>query len=212
MKKIFFGSVILFLIKLGLSGKTVSEFIIYVQNIIDKMTGNALYPTPMPTLADLQTELNSLTNLQEKAVKGGVEDTLKRDQQYDKVKSMVTKLGAYVEWKADNDAVNIASAGFETKKSPHPSADLTAPLGLVTKSTKSGAADLKFKKVIGRRIYVVQMCTNINTNIWTEAGKTTKTKFSVPNLISGKQYWFRVCASGIKGDSPFSDPSATFIS
>lgn len=202
---------IYFTIRLGISGKTIDEFLVYVQNIIDKMTGNASYPTPDPTLADLQNELDLLNTLQKKALKGSVEDTLKRDKQYAKVKKMVTKLGAYVEWKSDGDPVIIASSGFENKKVRTPGGALAAPAALSAKSTVSTKADLKFNKVVGRRIYVIQMSTNIASNAWTEAGKTTKTKFTVPNLVSGRQYWFRVCASGLGGDGPFSDPAGTFI-
>jgi hypothetical protein len=42
---------------------------------------------------------------------------------------------------------------------------------------------------------------------WTHAFVVTKSSASVPGLISGKRYWFRVTALGAAGQGPWSDPA-----
>jgi len=71
--------------------------------------------------------------------------------------------------------------------------------------------NLKWKRVKGAKIYVVYICDDIAVANWVLQGKTTKVKFAITDLQSGKQYWFKVMAIGVGEDSAESDPATTFV-
>ncbi len=209
----YFGTcIILFTIRLGIDNKNILDFILYVNTIITKMTGNPDFPAPSPTMIELHNKMQELVTAQENAVKGSVEATLIRDQKYTVVKKMVTILGAYVEWQSQGDPLKIMSAGFEIRKNPEPAGDVGKPQNLkVVPGALEGTVDLSFDKLKGSRLNFVDICENISLGIWTPNATSTKTKVRISGLESGKKYWFRVKGAGINGDGPYSDPATSFV-
>lgn len=204
--------VVLFLVKLGLNNKSITEFVTVARNIITKMTGNTDFPTPEPSLADFTTAVDDLDMANQKSLNGGSEEILIRDQKYAAVKKMYTGLGAYVELKAKGDLVKIASTGFDHRKPSQPLAPLEQVKGLAAvPNVIHGMVDLRWKKVTGAKIYAIFMTNDISGNNFTLIGKSSKTKFSATGLESGKQYWFKVMAIGTGEDGAESDPATTFV-
>jgi hypothetical protein len=203
---------IFFLVKLGFKEKTVPQFIAYARNIIKKMTGNADFPSPEPALPDYAKAIDELDVANQDALNGGSEEILIREQKFAEAKVLTTQLGAYVELKSKGDVLKIASAGFDYRKQPQPLPPLEQVKGLAAvPNVIHGMVDLRWKKVTGARIYAVMMTDDIANNDFKLVGKSSKTKFSVLDLNSGKQYWFKVMAIGTGSDGAESDPATTFV-
>jgi hypothetical protein len=47
----------------------------------------------------------------------------------------------------------------------------------------------------------------LTATIWRHAGVSTKSKFTIEGLRSGKRYWIRVAAINTAGQSGWSDPA-----
>jgi hypothetical protein len=200
------------MVKLGFREKTVTEFIAYARNIITKMTGNTDFPTPEPSLADYATVIDELDEANQKSLNGGAEEILIREQKFAEAKVLTTQLAAYVELKAKGDILKIASAGFDHRKQPQPLPPLEQVKGLTAvPNVIHGMVDLRWKKVKGARIYAVFMTNDIASNNFALIGKSSKTKFAVTGLDSGKQYWFKAIAVGTGNDGAESDPATTFV-
>jgi hypothetical protein len=203
---------IFFLVKLGFRGKSLADFIAYARNIVVKLTGNADFPSPEPTLAEVTASLDELDEANQAALDGGSTPILIREQKYAAAKKLITELGAYVEFKAKGDVLKIASTGFDHRKEPQPLPPLEQVMGLVAiPNVIHGMVDLRWKKVTGAKIYAVSITDNIAGNNFTLIGKSSKTKFSATGLESGKQYWFKVMAIGTGSDGAESDPATTFV-
>jgi hypothetical protein len=66
--------------------------------------------------------------------------------------------------------------------------------------------------VKGAKSYAVEVSPDpIGPATWKHGGIATSAKFTVPNLESGKKYWFRVAAVGAEGKGMFSDPAVKWV-
>ena len=60
----------------------------------------------------------------------------------------------------------------------------------------------------GDSSFIVQICADpMNDANWRQVGITNDSSFTVRGLMSGTQYWFRVCALLGNEQSPWSDPA-----
>lgn len=175
------------------------------------MTGNASFPNPTPSLADLTVATEDLATAASIAAGGDREAILVRDQKKLVVANMLRTLGAYVTVEGDGDGAILASSGFELQNLPEPQAPLEAPLDFISERGKhSGQINLTWKLVKGALSYVIHVTTG-NPNdpqaVWTTAGITTKVKTSFDNMELGSFYAHRVRAIGRNSESPWSDVS-----
>ena len=82
-----------------------------------------------------------------------------------------------------------------------------APQNLTARATKfSGEIRLDWKRSVRRCLFHVQFNTNpLNEKGWRIAGGTRAQSYTVPDLVPGKLYYFRICAENIAGKSPWSN-------
>lgn len=75
-------------------------------------------------------------------------------------------------------------------------------------------APLKWKPVKKSKTYLIEQTADDpnKSDTWTSSGTSTKAAFTVKDLEPLKQYWFRVCAVGSLGKSPWSDPAKRMVS
>ena len=94
------------------------------------------------------------------------------------------------------------------RKDSNPLGVLPAPTDVLAKiGDMEGTVDVKWKKVVGAKSYVVEIATDLATANWAYAGASTSAKFTATGLTTGKKYMFRVAALGAAGLSPQSDPA-----
>jgi len=173
------------------------------------MTGNPVYTTPTPPLADITTACDKLEEAEiAVTTNGGKQDYIIRNQRLEELKELIRELAGYVQAVSQGDEVKIASAAFGTRKLPEPSGVLPAPGDLrVRITTKPGELNLRWDGVKDRRIYLVEIndsdpLVEANFKLLLMLSKNFHT---ATGLISHKAYSFRVCAIGADGQGPWSD-------
>src|SRR4051794_20700789 len=85
----------------------------FAQGVINAMTGNAAFPTPPVTLADLQTAQSDFTAKMAAAQTGGVADTAAKNNSRQSLITMLRDVAAYVQIRCNNDAAILLGSGFE---------------------------------------------------------------------------------------------------
>jgi len=198
-----------FTVKLGLDGLTPMEVVERGRAHVTAMTGNPVYTTPTPPLADITTACDKLEEAEiTVTTNGGKQDYIIRNQRLEELKELIKELAGYVQAVSQGDEEKISSAAFETRKLPEPSGVLPAPGNLrVRITTLPGELSLRWGGVADRRIYQVQINNGdplVEAN-WTLLIMLSKNFHTATGLISHKSYSFRVCAVGAEGVGPWSD-------
>jgi hypothetical protein len=176
--------------------------------VIAKMTGNAEYPTPTPTLASVQMALTAFQNALAEAKDGGTAKTAAKNAAREVLVGRVRSLALYVQQTCGDDLAVLLSSGFEAVKSPTPAGVLPAPDGVtLTQGTLSGSLDLRGRPVPNAGSYEAQKTTSIaNPNSWEPVGQFTAARMSLDGLTPGTTYWARLRAIGSAGPGAWSEP------
>lgn len=197
-------------LKYGLSGLSASELLLKSIHIVEKMTGNANFPTPDPTIAAIETAQDELAQATQAALDGGKDRTATRDMKADTLRGLLQDVGDYVQATSKGDAAKILSSGFEIVQPGGPIGAMEQVNNLVAATSGlMGAIDLGWEPVRGASDYIIEMsATDPNDQAqWTLLGYSSKASFHAEGLDSVKVYWFRVCALGTAGKGPYSDPA-----
>jgi hypothetical protein len=195
------------IVKVGFSRLNVPDKIQSARNIIAKMTGNAKFPAPVPTLAAITTAVNSLETAYEGSRDGGKSKTALVNVQSAALNTLMSQLTAYVQQASGGDEITILSSGMEVKAPKTPPQPLEAPTALsITTGKTEGAVLLKWQPVTGAKAYVTQQSAD-GTTAWTNAANSTKSTAPVTGLTTGAKVWFRVAALGPKGQGPWCEPT-----
>lgn len=82
-----------------------------------------------------------------------------------------------------------------------------APLNVTARATEfAGEIRLDWKRPVRRCLFHVEFTTDpTNEKGWKIASGSRAQSFTVPGLVAGKVYWFRVRAENIHGKSPWSN-------
>ena len=198
-------------IKLEITGLNATLLIEKSFRIISKMTGNASFPTPTPSMADLTAATKDLAEAARIASGGDRQAILIRKDKERVVANMLRTLGAYVTVEGNGDGSVLDSSGFELQRLPEPQPPIGRPTGLVTeRGAHAGAITVGWKSVKGAMSYVLQVSTvgkPLVEDDWTPALLTTKVKVGFPNMEIGKYFYYRVKAIGRNSESPWSNVS-----
>src|SRR5437870_4922922 len=125
-------------VSLGFAKLADTELDNFAQAVIDAMTGNATYPTPPITIANLQTSKNDFTNKIAAAQTGGPADTAAKNNSRQALLGMLRQMATYVQMSCNNDQALLLSSGFQAQSTNRASAPLDQPQSLVVKNGASG--------------------------------------------------------------------------
>lgn len=188
---------------LGLSGLKPTDLLAKGRLIVTNMTGNASFPTPVPTLADMTTALDAFEDRVEAAAFGDRRAIKSRNIGQKALTPLLRQLASYVALVANGDGEVIESAGFEVRKKRDPATSLAQPLDfLAERSKKEGEIDLDWKAVPYGKAYQIEISTDGVS--WSVALVTSTSSGTVVNLTKGTEYWFRVKAISGKISSAYS--------
>ncbi|MBK8615491.1 MAG: fibronectin type III domain-containing protein [Flavobacteriales bacterium] len=196
------------LIKAGLSTLKAAQVVNKSEYVESKMTGNANFPTPSPTLVELTAARTNLVAALSAAESGAHADIAKKNQSVKNLRDLLTKMARYVNSVAGGDVNKAVSSGFELARTPEPTEKLEAPVELSARmSSYLGRIDLRWDSVRGARMYQVYMCDGdvADGGKWTMVGVSSRTKFEVTDLEANKFFSFRVAALGRIGEGPASE-------
>jgi len=197
--------------KLNFRGLSIPLKIAKAKQIAAAMTGNANFPNPHPPLADITAVINATESKsaeKEATVQLGKTQTTELAALEDQLDAMMNQIVSHVDSVSGGDEAKILSAGLDTRAAatattqPPPQ---RAALD-VTAGDRDGELDASWDTVAGAKSYVIETSEDTPTG-WKHAGVSTKSKFTIEGLQSGKRYWIRVAAINTAGQSGWSDPA-----
>jgi len=203
MKKVYY------VVKLGHTRVTFEALSGMTRTNVTKLTGNAAFATPIPTLAALTAAADRLdTAVDAYEFSRSRLDKQERDFAIAELKGLRQDLGGYVQTVSNGDPELITSAGFEMVASSKPKGLLPAPKDVVALTRPfPGSLELRFRGVRGRTAYQVYICEGdpLDQKNWSLHTVTGKNRLLFDGLESGKVYFFRVVTLGAAGVSAVSD-------
>lgn len=199
-------------VKLNLRGLSTLELIALGRQIVKAMTGNPDFPTPQPTLAQLNTTIGELETAygdMQTARQVAATKTSIKDEKQEATIRMLRQSAAYVESVSSDNEKMILGAGMDVRTVASPSQAPTMPGDLIAREgDHEGEIDLQWDKVRGAKSYEIQRSADPPTpTSWAHAAVSAKTSATINGLTSGTRYWFRVAAITSAGQSGWSDPA-----
>ncbi|HMG73333.1 MAG TPA: fibronectin type III domain-containing protein [Pyrinomonadaceae bacterium] len=180
----------------------------FAQGVIDSLTGNATYPTPPVTLANLQTAVDDFSAKVTAARTGGTADTAAKRNSRQALLGMLRQVATYVQLKCNNDPELLLSSGFEAQSMNRTSVPLEKPSGLKLKNGNAGQLEAKVEAVKNTNMYEGRC--KLDTGDWLPSVFSGDSQHIVFNgLTPGKMYTIEIrCLGGSTGQSDWSDPSS----
>ena len=200
-------------IKLDLQGIPVPDKVQFMRQVVTKLTGNADFPTPSPslvTLGDKADALETAYNDQQNAQQAAKTTTTNLGTAEDAADAALNSLANYVEEKSGGVPAKIQSTGLNTRAPKNPTTALAAPQNFtLTAGDNDGELDAHWDRVDKSRGYEVQLSDDPPTSTsWRPGDQPSASKTTLSGLPSGAKQWGRVRALGPKKiKSPWSDPA-----
>lgn len=201
-------------LKMGFSGLSVPEQIERARLIVTRMTGNAAFPTPSPTLSDVSDAATALET--------AYNDSRNRDK--NKVAIMrlrrkemlflIGQLAAYVQQASGADEEKILSSGFDVRGSntPHPVVAGEVHNVRVADGSTSGRIRVSWDKAENAVMYVILVSQDAYNNNPSDAvGFTTRTAKEVGEFPVGSRQWVKVLPLGREQMGPVSEPADIIV-
>lgn len=197
-------------VKTGIARLNATDILLKATHIITQMTGNANFPSPKPTLAQITNARNALMTATEEAFNKDREKIALRNIRHDELKRLLNKLAFNVQDTSDGIEEKIISSGFETASRGshvgllHPPENLTA-----FPKWEPGHIMLRWKRIYKANSYIIEMSEGnpADETLWKSIAISTKAKHLITGLQTGHIYWFRVMAVNPAGKSGQSDPT-----
>lgn len=197
----------------GFSRYSDGDLSIKAKHIVTSLTGNSNYATPTPTLSAVSNAITAFDSATEAAVDGDKQSTALKKQKREELEALLNNLSLYVQLNGQDDEVILLSSGFDLKKAGTPVGVLPKPASIkVSPGDNSGSVKVVVAKVEGAKTYLFEYTLTPVTSdsVWTDVA-STKTTAIIDNLISGKQYAFRVAGVGADTTLVYSDFITSFI-
>jgi hypothetical protein len=177
---------------LGLGKLTVSQAIANTKLYIDKMTGNSNFPTPVPLLSVMTTQLNKLDaayTLAQSKTKGTAA-AMRTELKVNNV--LLKQLAGYVEAVAnsnhDQGVSIIEGAGMNVRKRP-----VYVPKTFAVVLGKTPGTVLLSTHAVPKSSYLYEMTTDPTLATgWSTVVINQTVKYTKAGLTSGTRYYFRV--------------------
>ena len=186
--------------------------IAFYRNVITKLTGNALFPTPDEPLTQAKTVVDTLENAF-LATKDGSRTAISAMHDAEDVADGVFRnLAAYVDRIAVGNETAILSSGFHISKQP---ATTQKPEIDAQDGDNSGSVWLVARAVDKAGAYQWQYAKDAlpeNEADWKDAAISTQSYYELTGLDVACKYYFRVAAITPTGKSDFTSPVMKVVS
>ena len=200
---------------IGFSKMKDNELLIATSTVGGAMTDNPHFPTPMPTLADVQLLLDDFSaKLAIARKRGSPEDTAIKDESKVPLAEAMQQLGYYVNSVAKGHLSTVLSSGFPTNAT-----SASAMVPLIVDSVKasdgrqSGQVRLDFAKQDNVRLYeYVYRKVQTPEEEWSDRLTTTSSRGNIiAPLELGHYYEMKVRAVNTKGAGDWSQTARILV-
>lgn len=180
----------------------------FAQRIIDRMTGSTTYPTPLVTIANLQTARDDFTTKIAAAQAGGPADTAAKNNSRQSLLGMLRQVGSYVQINCNDDMALLLDSGFDAQSTNRAQIVLAQPQGLMLKNGSSGQLVASISPVKNTNMYEGRI--KAPTGDWLPSVFTGDSQhITFDSLTPGTMYTAQVRSlGGSTGQSDWSDPSS----
>lgn len=180
--------------------------------IVTRMTGNPLFATPIPDLADVTAARTAFAAAIAVAAAGNHQGVVVKNQRRKKLTDLLAQLGTYVNNIADGNAANILGAGFDVSKIPTPAGQLPKPTSLKVVPNTAGTVKASTKKIVNASSYMFEytLAPVLASSVWTQV-VSNKATVIILGLQRGTEYSFRVSPLGSNPTRNFSDPVSSYV-
>jgi len=196
------------LVKTDLRGVSATKMMVEARVVRTRMTNNPHFPSPTPTMAELDNAIVVLDDANELALAGSYAAFTAKRLAYEALASILKRLAAYVGAVSGGDELMVMSAGFKLRERSTRLASLEKPQNFtLQRSLDPGKVKLRWKVVRGARIYNVYVRTETGTAYgpWQLIAATSSSRYAATGLTTGQKYAFRMEALGAAGKSPMSE-------
>lgn len=200
-------------VKLNLRNLSIAAKVNKAKQMVAAISNNPNFPNPSPSPAVVTaviTKTETKLAEQDSAQQLAKLKTMEVNECEDELDGVMNQLAAHVDSVAGGDEAKILSAGLDTRAAatsttepPPPPRALDATVG-----DREGELDASWDTVAGSKSYIIETSEDPPTpTSWKHAGVSTKSRFTIAGLPSGKRYWIRVAAINTAGQSGWSDPA-----
>ena len=133
---------------------------------------------------------------------------VKRDQKVAAMRDHTTIASVVITTLPGGDPAALLAAGVGVAKTKQPVGQPSAPTLMRVVSTESeGAVSLRWKRPVRRCTFLIQITTApAATRGWKQVAISIRQSRTVTGLKSGSKCWFRVSATNVHGQGPWSQP------
>jgi len=188
------------------------------QNIVNKMTINAHFSQPTPTLISVQQTISAYADALLKAKDGSKQDTAYKNACRLNLENALSSLGSYVNLTAEADLVKLESSGFPLSKIPEPIGILAAPTITVTFGNNPGEIHIECSVIPNASGYIIlysPVPAPADNNEWYNK-QWSSSKGTLTQLKSEIKYEFKAAAMSTEANKMgiynFSDPVEKMVS
>lgn len=181
------------------------------EHILQSMTGNPDFPSPVPTLADVQTAVTKYSADLVLAQGLGKVNIANKNQSRMELEKLLAQLGMFVMFVANGDEAMLVGSGFTLAKTPEPGY-ITNPGNVsLTNGNTSGVlvSAVKGQRAVKSYLHQITGDPPTEATVWT-SNATSRSRFVFTNLQPGKQYWIRVAAVASNDQIAFSPVASQF--
>ena len=184
-----------------------SDLAAAIARILAQMTGNALFPAPVPTLDTLKKAGDAFV-VAVHGNDGGKAAVIHRDQTRAAVEEVLRELAAYVQLASQGDKLRIVRSGFpaQRERGVATAQPIGAPTGLkARRGTSSGQVHVRCASVPTARLYQWRYASAQAPGAWTVVETSSATSTVLEGLAAGALYTLQVRAYGKRGTSDWSE-------
>jgi len=197
----------------GISRYSDPDVVVKAKKVNSCMEKNVNYPSPTPTLSELTGHIDVFETSLTDAANGSVLSTAIKNQKRELLDVCLTNLAYFVQANGKNDHAILLSSGFDLQKSRTPVGILPKPENLkVLPADSNGSLKVGVNSIAGAESYLIEYTEAPVTDksVWL-VFISTKANNTISNLISGKQYAFKVAGVGSDTTQVFSDIVLSFV-
>jgi len=182
-------------------------------HVVEQMTGNANFPTPMPPLETITTANEEYIVNLGKVEGGSRQDTVNKNNSRKLVESLLQQETNYVQQVTQGNEALILSSGFDVNRRPAYIGPLPKATGFEVKpGNNKGTMQANCNVVPSASFYEFEYTeAPIAPNCIWNVKTTTKHRLLIEGLTSGKQYVFRVAGAGSDPSRNWSDEIYSFV-